>query len=317
MTKAQIISGVSRAFYKTGFQLKKHSPEILAVAGTVGVVASAVLACKATLKVTDVISESKKTIEEIHTATEKGATADGREYTAEDSKKDLTITYAHTGVKLAKLYGPAVILGAASLGCMLTSHGILRKRYIATAAAYATIDKSFKEYRGRVVDRFGKEIDRELRHNIKVKEVEEVVVDENGKEKKVKTTVNELDPRNVSDYARFFDEYCAGWTKDPGYNLTFLKMQQAEASKRLEREGYLFLNEVYEMLGIPKSKAGQVVGWRYDPKDPTIDSFVDFGIYDGYYNNARRRDFVNGRERSILLDFNVDGVIIDRIYEGE
>ena len=256
MTKAQIISGVSRAFYKTGFQLKKHSPEILAVAGTVGVVASAVLACKATLKVTDVISESKKTIEEIHTATEKGATADGREYTAEDSKKDLTITYAHTGVKLAKLYGPAVILGAASLGCMLTSHGILRKRYIATAAAYATIDKSFKEYRGRVVDRFGKEIDRELRHNIKVKEVEEVVVDENGKEKKVKTTVNELDPRNVSDYARFFDEYCAGWTKDPGYNLTFLKMQQAEASTCVPHPGPSSLLPPYTIpLGRPSAPA--------------------------------------------------------------
>jgi hypothetical protein len=177
------------------------------------------------------------------------------------------------------------------------------------AAAYATVDKSFKEYRSRVVERFGKELDRELRYNIKAKEVDEIVQNEDGTETVVKKTVNVADPNLYSDYARFFDEACPGWTKDPEFNLMFLKDQQRFANDKLKAQGYLFLNEVYDMLGIPRTKAGQVVGWIYDEKNPIGDNFVDFGIFNE--NITKARDFVNGYERVILLDFNVDGNIMD------
>jgi hypothetical protein len=190
---------------------------------------------------------------------------------------------------------------------IVSSHNILRKRNVALAAAYATVDRGFKEYRGRVVERFGKELDRELKYNIKAKEVEETVVDEKGKEKKVKKTIEVADINECSDYARFFDEYCAGWDKNPEYNLMFLRMQQAHANDVLKERGHLFLNEVYDMLGINRTQAGNIVGWVYDKNDPLRDNYVDFGIYD--LHNDKARDFVNGRERSILLDFNVDGNI--------
>lgn len=307
MKKLNVVNNVTRAFHKVGFQFKKHSPEILVITGVVGGVASAVMACKATTKVSAILDESKKTINTIHETVNNPEFKD--RYTVEDSKKDLTIVYAQTGLKLVKLYGPAVALGVASITSILAGHSILNKRNAALAAAYATVDNSFKEYRNRVVERFGKDLDRELKYNIKAKEVEETVVDENGKETVVKKTVA---VGQESDYARFFDEACTGWTKDAELNLTFLRQQQNYANELLRSRGHLFLNEVYDMLGIPRTKAGQIVGWIYDEKNPVGDNFVDFGIYDLY--DERKRAFVNGYERSILLDFNVDGNIWELMH---
>jgi hypothetical protein len=308
MAKLEIMNTVTRSLHRVGFKFKKHSPEILVGAGIVGVVGSAVMACKATTKLDEVLEEPKEKIEKIHELMENpDMVPEGKEYTEEDGKKDLTIMYTQSAVKVVKLYAPAVILGTVSIAAILGGHHILRKRNLALAAAYATIDKGFKEYRGRVIERFGEELDKELKYNIKAKEIEETVVNEDGSENTVKKTVNVADPNTTSDYARFFDDGCNGWTKDPEFNLMFLKDQQRYANDLLKTRGHLFLNEVYDMLGLPRSTAGAVVGWVYDEKHPVGDNFVDFGIYDLY--NEKKRDFVNGYERTILLDFNVDGEI--------
>lgn len=304
------MSKLTRTLNRVGLKLKKHSPEILVVTGVVGTVASAVMACKATTKIDEVLAETKDNIDKTKDYVEKKGFSE--KYTEEDYKKDLTIFYAKGGLELVKLYAPSVALGALSITAILSGHNVLRKRNVALAAAYATVEKGFKEYRGRVVERFGEELDRELKYNIKAKEVEETTVDEKtGEEKVTKKTVNVADPNKYSTYARFFDDGCTGWTKDPEYNLMFLKNQQRYANDLLKSRGHLFLNEVYDMLGIPRTKAGQVVGWIYDEEYPNGDNFVDFGIYDLY--NEKARDFVNGYERTILLDFNVDGDIMNLI----
>lgn len=309
--KTELMTKASRLLGNASLQIRKHSPEILMVAGVVGTVASTVLACKATLKVNEVLEEKKNTIDAIHTCLENETI----EYTEEDSKKDLTILYAQTGIKLVKLYAPAVILGALSITSIVAGHRILKKRNLALAAAYAVVDKGFKDYRKRVVERFGEELDKELRYNLKAKEIEEVVKDKDGNEKVEKKVVNVVDSENplngVSEYAKFFDEVSTNWSKDPEYNLMFLRRQQDWANEKLKATGYLFLNEVYDMLGIPRTQAGQVVGWIYDTKNPNGDNYVDFGIYD--VHSEAKRGFVNGVERSILLDFNVDGVIYNKI----
>lgn len=312
MKKLEIMNTLSRKFGKTGLKLKKHSPEILVGVGIVGVVSSTIMACKATTKLDEVLAEPKNKIEKIHELMENpDMVPEGKEYTEEDGKKDLTIMYTQSAIKVIRLYAPAVALGTLSIAAILGGHHILRKRNVALAAAYATIDKSFKDYRGRVIERFGAELDKELKYNIKAAEVEETVVDEKGKEKKVKNTVNVADPNVYSEYSKFFDESCPGFTKDPEYNLMFLKDQQRYANDLLKSKGYLFLNDVYDMLGIPRTQAGQIVGWIYDEKNPIGDNFVDFGIYD--LHKEANRDFVNGYERVILLDFNVDGDILDMI----
>lgn len=310
MKVKEIINSVSYNAHRIGFKIKKASPEIMVVAGVVGVVTSTVMACKATTKVYDILEETRKQVDDVHNVLDSDIITE-EEYTNDDAKKDLAIIYTQTGVKLIKLYAPSVLVGALSITGILASHKILKKRNVALTAAYATIDRSFKEYRGRVVERFGKELDRELRYNIKAQEIEEKTVDKDGNETVEKKTISVVDPNMYSDYARIFDNGSMGWTKDPEYNLMFLKLQQNQANDRLRAQGYLFLNDVYDMLGIPRTKAGQIVGWIYDEDNPVGDNFVDFGIYDIY--NEKACDFVNGRERSIVLDFNVDGNILDMI----
>lgn len=310
-----IMATVNRTVSKVGFKMKKYSPEILVAAGVVGTIASAVMACKATLKVNDILAESKEKIETIHECAADTSLVESGRYTQEDAKKDLTIVYAQTGLKFAKLYAPAVILGALSITSILASNNILRKRNVALSAAYAALDKGFKDYRSRVVERFGEEVDRQLKYNLKTEKIEEKVVDpETGKEKKVKKTVEVCNGSEfASPYARFYDDGCKGWEKNSELNLLFLRAEQNYANDRLKARGYLFLNEVYERLGIPTTRMGQVVGWIYDPKNPDHkgDNYVDFGIYN--MHREKVRDFVNGYEEVILLDFNVDGDILDKI----
>lgn len=300
MKKLQIPDGVSRAFHKGVFKVKKYSPEILIVGGIVGGVASAVMACKATLKVDEVLEEHEKKVKKIHTAVETGVTNAGKEYTVEDSKKDLTIVYAQTGVGFVKLYGPAVVLGALSITSILAGHNIMKKRNVAIAAAYAAVDKSFKDYRGRVVERFGESLDKELKYGIQSKEYDEIVVAEDGSEVVEKKQIEVVSNPVGSPYAVFFDEACPGWTKDPEYNKMTLIQQQNYLTDRLRRKGSVTLNEAYDAIGVPRTKAGVVMGWFYDKNRQAEDNIVDFGIFDA--TREKNRDFVNGYERSILLD---------------
>lgn len=290
----------STVLNKMNFTIKKYSPEILMGAGIIGVVTSTVMACKATTKAAEIMEEMKKNIDTIHECRE---TCDEEKYSDNNYKKDLTLTYIQTGIKFVKLYGPAVSIGLASLTSILASNNILKKRNAAMTAAYATVSKTLMDYRERVVDKYGSQIDRELRYGIKAQEIEETVTDEKGKEKSIKKTVEVVNIDECSEFAKFFDASSRCWDKDPETNLTFLRAQERYANDLLKAKGRLFLNEVYDMLDIPPTKAGQIMGWVYDPEGIASDNYVDFGIYDTYRNSR----FVNGYEPVILLDFNIHG----------
>lgn len=302
--KTEIMKSVNGVASKTVMKLKKHSPEILVVAGIAGTVVSAVLACKATTKVAEILDEAKGTLDTTHEGMETGA-INGQEYTTEDGKKDTVVVYAQTGMKLAKLYAPAIILGTLSITSILASNNILRKRNVALGAAYAAIDKSFKEYRGRVIERFGEQVDTELKYGIKAKKFEEIEVDpETGKEKKVKKTVMVADPNLQSDYAVYFDSKSRNYETNPDYNRMFLKAQQAFANDKLQTRGHLFLNEVLDDLDLPRTPAGQIVGWTKDGPD----GYVNFRIVEV------ERETEDGRhEPALLLDFNVEGNIWEKM----
>lgn len=302
--KTEIMKSVNGMASKTVMKLKKHSPEILVVAGIAGTVVSAVLACKATTKVAEILDETKGTLDTIHEGMETGA-INGQEYTTEAGKKDTVVVYAQTGMKLAKLYAPAIILGTLSITSILASNNILRKRNVALGAAYAAIDKSFKEYRGRVIERFGEQVDTELKYGIKAKKFEEIEVDpETGKEKKVKKTVMVADPNLQSDYAVYFDSKSRNYETNPDYNRMFLKAQQAFANDKLQTRGHLFLNEVLDDLDLPRTPAGQIVGWTKDGPD----GYVNFRIVEV------ERETEDGRhEPALLLDFNVEGNIWEKM----
>ena len=306
MKKNELVTKVSGSVHKIGFELKKHSPEIFIAVGVVGTVASAVMACKATTKLNDILEESKEQIDAIHEAPQKEELKD--KYDEDMMRKDLALVYFQTGVKIAKLYAPAVILGTLSITSIVASNNILRKRNVALAAAYATVDKGFKEYRERVVERYGEQVDYELTHNIKTKEITETVVDEKGKEKQVKKTVEVADLNVTNDYIKYFTGSNPYWDDTPDYVELFLRSQQNYANDRLKVDKVLTLNDVYDSLGFQKTKAGMVVGWVFDENNEDGDNFIEFNVRKVYIPNEYGEE-----ELAYAIDFNVDGNIYNKM----
>jgi len=285
--------------------LKKNSPHIFFVAGVAGTIASTVLACRATLKLSDTLDEMKNEIASLKNP------SDESEWTtqliAEHNKEfndnpatESAVTlyvYSRASLKLVKLYGPSVLLGAASIGMLTGSHIQLTRRNSALMAAYAAVQKAYDEYRERVRELVGDEKELDIYHAVETKTLK--CEDDN------ELTVKVADPNKYSPYAKFFDEYSRFWQRDPELNRLFVQVQQNYFNYRLNNYGHVFLNEVYDALGVERSRAASVVGWL---KDGDGDGYIDFGIFEAF-----NRNFVNGSERSILLDFNVDGVIYDKI----
>lgn len=303
MKKVDLLGKVKNT--KLGIKAAKHAPELMMGAGVIGFGATVFMASRATLKLGDIIGETAVTIDAIND------TAENRpeEYSMEDRRKDLTILYSQTGIKVAKLYLPAVITGAASVGLLIGSHNILKGRNVALMAAYKAVDEGFKEYRERVVADLGEKQDYIFRHGLIEEKKKVKYTDKDGKEKTKTVSEFKLDrDASVSEYAKFFDELNINWSDNPDYNMLFLRTQQNYANDLLKARGHLFLNEVYSMLGIPHTSAGAIVGWTIGAGG---DNYVDFGIFTR--DSQVVREFVNGYERSILLDFNVDGVIWDMI----
>lgn len=299
--KKEILTFVQRHYGRTGLLIKKHSPEILIGTGVVALVGSTVLACKATLKAQDVIDEHKEKIETIKEASQYD------NYDEADKGKDLAVTYAQTGFSFVKLYGPSVTLGVLGIGCILGAHHIMKQRNLAAIAAYKLLEQGFAEYRKRVVDELGETKDRQFRTGVREVEITEpAYVDENGvKHKAEKKKVEVIDPDHKSVYARYFDENCKEFTNRSDYNLMRIKAQEDYFNNMLRIRGHVFLNEVYDSLGIERSKAGQIVGWVLGAGG---DNQIDFGIY-----SECNKDFVNMKTPNCLLDFNVDGVVYDLI----
>lgn len=289
---------VTKTIARNSLLLQKSSPKVLFGVGVVGMVGSTVLACRATLKMHDVLADTKDMLDT-------AKSIDDPRYSERDRKKDISLIYTKTGFTVVKIYGPAIILGGVSIAALTQSHNILTRRNAALTAAYGALEKGFNEYRARVIEQYGEDQDRNFRYGSH--EVE--VVDPKTNKKK---TVTQVLPGDPSIYARFFDHYSTSWNKEPEYNLIFLKCQQNYANDLLRARGHVFLNEVYDMLGIPRSKAGAVVGWILS-KHRDTDNFINFGVFNEDSDTAR--DFVNGHEGSILLDFNVDGVIYDKLDE--
>lgn len=265
-------------------------PTILTYAGVAGFIATTALTIKATVKASDELPKIAHDFEV-------GRDGEGLDETNHEKTQRLVKVYGEAGLKVARIYGPTIVVGSASVACVLAGHGIMLKRQAGLVAAYTALDAGYRAYRGRVVERLGKDEELQLYRGVKTKEVYD---DETGQVCEI------VDPANIppSPYARFFDESSRNWTKTAEYNLLFLRSQQDWANDRLRAYGYVFLNEVYEALGLERSQAGQIVGWKQNGNG---DGFVDFGLY--AIGDEGDRAFVNLIEPVVLLDFNVDGPI--------
>lgn len=303
--KTSMFNTLAGKFGRSSLVLQKNAPTILFGVGVVGFVGTVVAASVATLKFSDVIDETKDNLDLAKGMYERDEEEKVEPYDEADYKKDVYYIYKKAIISTVKLYAPAVALGTISVLALTKSHNILNKRNAGLAAAYAGLDQSFKEYRKRVEEKLGFEEESVIRHDIREEEYEEEGDD--GKPQTMKRNVVNGQP---SIYARFFDEGNMNYQKDAGFNRIFLNAQQNYANDFLRHRGYIFLNDVYDMLGMDRTPEGAVVGWLMGSQEG--DSFVDFGIFSNP-DSLEKRLFVNGDERSVLLDFNVDGVIFDKI----
>lgn len=289
-----------KSFKKAQLTVRKHSPEILMVAGVIGTVAGAVMACKETLELEDVLDECKQEKMELE---EQYAMCE--EYSEDALKKDQVKLTIKQVAKIVKLYAPSVIMEATSIGVIFASNDIMRKRNASMAAAYATLNSMYKRYRQNVIESYGEEVDKDMRFGVKHEKVTEI--DEDGNKVKIDARIVDLDNTAlaISDYSRFFQSGCKGFDASSGrYNLLYLKGIQAMFNNKLIADGYVMLNDVYRELGFDTIPEGWSIGWVYDEENPIGDNYIDFGLYEARNKNQRA---VNDWEPVILMDFNVDG----------
>ena len=303
-----IPDAIGRSIAQKGLLASEHAPKVLFIGGVVGMVGSTVLACRATLKLESVLDEieaEKQRAYDVKGLVDSPQYTGEQTYTDKELKKDLTTITTRGIGNIVKLYAPAVVLGGVSIAALTKSHNILQDRNVALTAAYVAIEGAYSRYRERVIDRYGPDVDREMRFDF---EEIDIIDDETGKI----TATTRATGAPGSIYARWYDEQSSrNWSRDPDINLMFLRQQQTWLNDRLKARGHVFLNEVYDSLGLSHTREGAIVGWRWG-KD-SGDDYIDFGIWDGTHETVN--DFFNGREGAILLDFNVDGPIFDRLDE--
>lgn len=317
MSKLEVFKAAVQS--KTARQLlltKKHSPKILFIAGTVGVVGTVVLACRATLKSSELFDQHERAVSKIKAKVE--GHNQFETISPEDGAQQIRKLQVKTAVEVGKLYLPAIGLGALSVGALTGSHFILSKRNGALMAGYAGLDRAFKEYRQRVSEEYGADVDRKFAIG-----AEDVVVEEKTADGTIKTTKTTVRTGKFggSPYAVEFDERSHHFSKEPGRNAETLMMKQSYANEKLRANGHLFLNELHDMLGLPRTQDGQFVGWVFRSDDeiqkrraqglPVGDNYVSLGIFNG--DSEWVEAFVDGVEKYAILDPNVDGQIYNEI----
>lgn len=312
MKKTELATKAGQILVKTKLGIKKHSPEILVVTGIGTGIVAAIVACKQTIKANDIVAEARKSLQNIEDVKELASNSEV-EYTEENEQEDRKTIGMQVAVGMVKTYAFPVGLGILSITCILAGHHILKKRNVALAAAYSALSTDFMNYRKRVVDKYGKDVDFMLKNGLEKQIIANQVVDpETGEVKETKEEVLTYEGNKLSQYARVFDEVgSTQWTPSADHNRAFLLMEQNYFNERIRTRGYIFLNEVYERLGFRPTKAGSVVGWVYQNADY---EGIDFGIFTAHTQKAA--EFLEGTEPSIILDFNVQGDILSLVTEG-
>ena len=312
--KLKIPMKMKTSLMKTKLKFSRRAPDILLVTGIAGVVGSAVMACVATVKATDILEETKESLAEAKKNDEENVLLEQR--TPSERRKDIAVIYAKTGAALAKLYLPSVIAGGFSIFCIVRSNGRLKKQNKELAAAYTALGAAYAEYRRRVVKALGEDADDELYSGVKKKEVEIEATDpETGEVTKKKDILDVVEDVSLSPYVIFFDRSNPYYEDALNGNLLFLdcavKKAQiiAEARSSLEEPMPLFLNEFCEMIGAKKKPDGQRAGWLFDRENRDIDNAIDARI-----RVVKKPDGYGGYSDVIMLDPNVDGDVLERWY---
>lgn len=279
MKMFRIPDSITRTFGKVKLTGKKYSPEILIALGLITGVGCVVTTAMSAIKVSKKLDETKQLL------------ADAEEGAKEEALEEVT---NEIKIEAAKEIGKDILLpaalGVASVACTLGGFGIMRNRAISYAAAYEAVNQSLKHYRESVQEQLGEETEKKIYDQ----------VCENDKTKK--------DTRpSYCPYSRFWDE-SKEFSDDRVYDLQYISSAEAIADATLKRDGYIFLNDVYKMLGFKPTNYGQYVGWYYNPQYPIGENCVKFSVVNtGLFDK-------NGHSK-VRIDFNLDGDIMKYAFE--
>lgn len=316
MKNLKVIAAIQSAASKSTRKLTKHAPEIALVIGIGGVIAGTIMACAATPKAKEALNAHKECMDEINEKVEK------EEIEVAEARKSKFQTYTRTVLEMGKIYGPAFVVETLGVTSILYSHNIMQRRQVQLAASYAAVDQGFKEYRKRVAEKYGEDSEQAIYYNAKQEKVQTTVMDENGKTKTKKETVNVIDEDSVLNhpYAKIFDASADAYEDNPYYNQETIRSIQKKWNRELRTRysrdkgptghgvGVVFLNEIYRDLGISVKRFadGQVIGWYMtEDHQPKIDL--------GYLSIKENARFADGLEPVCWIDPNVDGYVLDKM----
>lgn len=315
----------SKIFTALKNSARKNSPELLVAAGTVMFVGTLYSMYKTTIKVKEVVDTANSSVDQVNKMLENGAICratdsnETMEYTEEIANEDIKQIKRSSAKKIVKAAAPTVILALGTLSCFIGADYIRKQRHAALFAASEMTLHAYNEYRKGVIEKYGPEIDRELKYKLYKEETEEEEINpETGRKKKVKREILRSNYDGYSQFARLFDECNDLYQKnivningkEPSYgvyNLNLIANLEKEANKQLRERGYLTINDVYELLHFEQIKAGRDAGWIWDPNDPTCrnNTHINFGTFRGKDEEDMRAMYL-GIERAFILDFNID-----------
>nr|DAX58721.1 MAG TPA: hypothetical protein [Caudoviricetes sp.] len=296
---------ITTAFYTGVARISKHAPTILSVTASAGVIATGYLAWKAGTRFEDVEGRDWDRRKECL----RNADTIPDEDVPKIERKNRILFILDT----VRTVAPAAIVGAATITMIYFSNSISKKRLAAMGAAYATLQTAFDGYKRTMVEALGKEsVDKILKPKLPNagKSAEEILSSDNKSDAAYVSdaVVNSL--KALSPYARIIaEESSTCWDPNEDYTSQNLAAVQLWANRRLERKGHLFLNEVFDQLGLSRTREGAVVGWL---KNGEGDNYVSFGDFDASIYRVPSDDYTRV-DSNFVVDFNVDGVIWDKI----
>lgn len=304
---------------KTKGFLNAHKTDIACYGGCAMILAGTVLACKATLKVNAEAEEDAKKADEIrakYKLTKK--TKGGKKHVDKTNRELVELNKQGSRLLLkhnlscigryCRHYSLAAALEIAGIGLNIYAHGSEKSERIRMTGLAAGYLATLKKFRDKYREEHGEEAEKKFYYG--VQEETKETVDEKGKKKEEKIDVIRKDI-DISDFAKFFGvDYSEAATGYPEADIYFLKGIEQAATRKLHKDHWLTLNELYKMLELRDAcgqrygvKGGNNIGWVYDKNDPD-GNIVDLGIFNA--KKTENVDYVNGYNDVILIEPNVN-----------
>lgn len=285
-----VISSVSS---RMSFTLNQNAPSICLAVGIGGVVAAGIIACVQTLKVPAMIEDVQEQEQKLKETADKTVEVVDGDIVDEDEKEtaladDIRKMRLTTGVAIAKLYIPAIIIATCGFCLIVHSHYQMAARNVALYGAYLALQKEFDEYRENVKERFGEDVDKQLRFNVNPDKIREQL---EGEADTPSTALIEARTRFL------FDENNSDlYQKNMEYNIHLISIAEHNLNHLLRANGHIFVNEALAELHLPLIQSGQDNGWIYDPM---VEHKIVLSTY--YVEDDNRG--------GIWIEMNIDGDI--------